>query len=304
MKPHHRLLLRLLALLGVAALPCQAALNVVATLPDFGSLAQAVGGPDVQVTSLAKGTEDAHFVDPRPSFIRVLNRAEVLLHGGAELEAGWLPPLLNNARNARILPGQPGNVPLSTAAQLLEVPTTPVDRSQGDVHPLGNPHFWLDPANVRAMADLVARTFARLDPAHAAGYTTRCKEFQDQLDRKMPVWAKAMESVRGTKIITYHKSYNYFAHTYGLEVAGEIEPKPGVEPSPTHIQSLIARTREAGVRFIVIEPFRPHRAADSLAAAIGARVLVLPEKVGSTDQARDVLTLLDTLVNAFTTAKP
>src|SRR5437879_5073239 len=172
-------------------LPAQAKLNVVATLPDYGSIAQAIGGDKVKVTSIARGTEDQHFVDARPSFVRVLNQADVLIEGGAELEICWLPPLVNGARNEKILSDAPGHVVLSRGIRLLEVPTGPVDRSMGDVHPLGNPHFTLDPANAKVAANTLADTFSRLDPPNAETYRANLKKFEERLDQKLAEWTKA-----------------------------------------------------------------------------------------------------------------
>src|SRR3989442_10435414 len=180
-------IISLAALLG-GALSSHAKLNVVATLPDFGAIAQEIGGDKIKVTSIARGTEDQHFVDARPSYVRVLNQADVLIEGGAELEVGWLPPLVNGARNGKILSEAPGHVILSRGIRLLEVPTSPVDRSMGDVHPFGNPHFTLDPANGKIIAARLAATFARLDPADASVYQANLQKFTQRLDRKLSEW--------------------------------------------------------------------------------------------------------------------
>src|SRR2546428_3636757 len=196
---------------GVVLLPsaAHAKLNVVATLPDFGSIAQAIGGDKVKVTSIARGNEDQHFVDARPSYIRVLNQADVLIEGGAELEVGWLPPLVNGARNGKILSDAPGHVILSRSIRLLEVPTSPVDRSMGDVHPFGNPHFTLDPANGKIIASRLAETFCTLDAANAEFYRANAQKFNQRLDKKLAEWTKLLEPYRGTKVVTYHKSFSY-----------------------------------------------------------------------------------------------
>src|SRR5437773_1628372 len=206
----------LLLVIALVAATAQAKLNVVATLPDFGAIAQEIGGDKIKVTSIAKGTEDPHFVDAKPSYIRVLNQADVLLEGGAELEIGWLPPLVNGARNSKILGDAPGHVILSRGIRLLEVPTGPVDRSMGDVHPLGNPHFWLDPENGKIMAGTLAETFSKLDPANAAAYEGNLKNFNERLDKKAAEWTKALEPYRGTKVVTYHKSLTYFLERFGF----------------------------------------------------------------------------------------
>jgi len=286
----------LLPLLG------HAKLNVVATLPDFAALAEAVGGDLVKVASLAKGTEDAHFVDARPSFIRVLNQADVLIESGTDLEIGWLPPLINSARNTKILPGQERRVALARGIELLDVPSGPVDRSQGDVHATGNPHYWLDPANGKIIAAHLAAVFARLDPANASAYQTNLVQFTERLDRRLAAWSTRMAPGRGVKVLTYHKSYEYFARRFGLEIVGQLEPKPGLEPSATHINGLIARAKEQDVKLVLIEPFRPRKTPEYVAAEIGAKVIVLPDKVGGHQKVQDYLSLFDYAVEQITAA--
>ncbi len=278
------------ALLAGAA---EAKLNVVATVPDFGAIAEEVGGDKVKVTTIARGTEDQHFVDARPSYIRVLNQADVLIEGGAELEVGWLPPLVAGARNQRILSDAPGHVILSRGIRLLEVPTGPVDRSMGDVHPFGNPHYSLDPANGKIIAGALTETFSRLDSGSAGYFEERRKKFDERLDKKMAEWAKLLEPYRGAKVITYHKSFDYFVERFGLELAGTIEPKPGIEPSPSYINGLIPRLKAAGVKIVMIEPFRPRRTPEYVAQAIGAKLLLLPGAVGGNEKVKDYIGLFD-----------
>ena len=282
-------------LLASALLPlaAHARLNVVATLPDFGAIAEAIGGDKVKVTSIAKGTEDPHFVDAKPSYIRVLNQADVLIEGGAELEIGWLPPLVNNARNAKILSDAPGHIILTPYLHLLELPGGAVDRSMGDVHPLGNPHFWLDPANGRIIAKVLADRFSQLDAGDAALFQANLQKFAERLDQKTAEWTRRLEPYRGTKVVTYHKSFEYFLARFGLVLAGTIEPKPGIEPSPSYVNSLIPRVKEAGVKLVLIEPFRPQRTPEYLAQAIGAKLLLLPQSVGGNGTVKDYLALLD-----------
>jgi len=280
----------------------QAKLNVVATLPDYGAIAEAIGGEHVKVTSLAKGTEDPHFVDARPSFIRVLNQADVLLEGGAEMEIGWLPTLVNNARNSKILGNTPGHVVMSLGVPLIDVPAAPVDRSQGDVHPAGNPHFAHDPANGKVMAVHLAEVFGKLDPPNVAFYEANLKKFNERLDQKLAEWTKQMEPYRGTKVVTYHKSYEYFAARFGLVIVGQIEPKPGIEPSPTHINALIPRLKEAGARLVMIEPNRPRKTPQYVADAIGAKLVILPGMVGGHEKIRDYFSLFDYDVAQITAA--
>lgn len=283
-------------------LPAFAKLNVVATLPDYGAIAEAVGGDQVKVTSLARGTEDPHFIDARPSYIRLLNQADVLLEGGAEMEIGWLPPLVNNARNPKILAGAPGHVVMSQGITLLGVPTEPVDRSQGDVHPAGNPHFAHDPINGKIMAKQLADVFTRLDSANGYIYQANLKRFIEQVDKKLAEWTKQLEPYRGTKVVTYHKSFEYFASRFGLEIVGQIEPKPGIEPSPTHINALIPKMKEAGVKLVLIEPNRPRKTPQYVADAIGAKLVVLPGMVGGNEKIKDYVGLFDYDVAQITAA--
>ncbi len=290
-----RSLLRLLIAAMMTVIPslAHAKLNVVATLPDFGAIAREIGGDKIKVTSIARGTEDPHFVDARPSYIRVLNQADVLLEGGADLEIGWLPPLVNGARNAKIISGGPGRVVMSQGVRLLDVPGGPIDRSMGDVHPAGNPHFWLDPANGRIMATHLADVFTKLDSANAVTYTGNLAKFNERLERKMAEWTKLMEPFRGTKVVTYHKSYEYLAERFGLSIVGQIEPKPGLEPSPTHINALIPRMKEAGAKLVWIEPNRPRRTPEYVAQAIGGKLVIVPGMVGGHEKAGDYFSLFD-----------
>jgi zinc/manganese transport system substrate-binding protein len=276
-----------------ASLTAHAKLNVVASLPDFGAIAQEIGGDKVKVTSIARGTEDPHFVDARPSFIRVLNQADLLLEGGAELEIGWLPPLVNGARNGKILTDASGHLILSRGVRLLEVPAGPIDRSMGDVHPFGNPHYWLDPANGKIIAAEIAAGLAAVDAANAAYYQAHLQKFNERLDRKIAGWSALLEPYRGTKVITYHKSYEYLAARFGLVIVGQIEPKPGIEPSPSYLNALVPRAKQEGVKLVLIEPFRPHKTPEYLAAAIDAKLVILPTSVGANENDKDYFSLFD-----------
>ena len=274
----------------------QGALNVVSTLPDFASIAELVGGDRIRVTVLAKGTEDPHFVDARPSFIRILNKADLLLEGGADLEIGWLPPLVQNARNSRILGDASGHVLMSRGIRLLDVPTAPVNRAQGDVHPMGNPHYWLEPENGKIMAATVAEALKRMDRANTAAYDANVARFNKTLDEKLKQWTHQLEPYRGTKILTYHKTFNYFAERFGFQIVGQLEPKPGIEPSPTHINALIPKAKSEGVKLLLIETFRPRRTPTHVAEAIGAKLLIVPSSVGGHEKVKDYFDLFDYLV--------
>jgi zinc/manganese transport system substrate-binding protein len=287
-------ILVLLVAIGSAA---QAKVNVVTTTSDFASIVEHVGGEHVNVNSIAKGSEDPHFIDAKPSFIRLLNQADLLIEGGAELEVGWLPPLLNNARNRRILAGASGHLALARHVKLRDVPSQPVDRSQGDVHPGGNPHFWLDPENARLMAEATAEALSRIDPVHRADYAANLKQFTERLTRKLADWRAALAPFRGTKVVTYHKSFDYFLDRFGFELVSTLEPKPGLEPSAGHIRSLITRVKASGVKLVLAETFRAKRTPEHVARETGARVLFLPGSVGAVPQAGDYFSLLDHYVS-------
>ncbi|HEY1172935.1 MAG TPA: metal ABC transporter substrate-binding protein [Verrucomicrobiae bacterium] len=284
------------------ALNAQAALEVVATTPDLGSIAIAVGGDKVHVTNLARGTEDPHFVDAKPSFARILNKADVLIEGGADLEIGWLPPLVDGARNRKIIRGGEGRVDASEGVAMLEMPEGKVDRSQGDVHAAGNPHYLLNPDNGKIVAKHLAAHFSKVDPANAGVYSKNLSDFETALDAKTKEWSGSLQSFQGIKVVTYHKSFEYFAKRFGLVVAGQIEPKPGIEPSPTYISTLIPKMKEAGVRLVIVEPNRSKKTSEYVATNVGAKVLYLPILVGGNDQAGDYIKLLDYNVKSVAAA--
>lgn len=283
----------LLALTLFTGLDVQAKLNVVATIPDYGAIAEQIGGDKIKVTTIARGTEDQHFVDARPSYVRVLNQADVLIEGGAELEVGWLPPLVNGARNSKILSDAPGHVIMSRGVRLLEVPSGAVDRSMGDVHPFGNPHYSLDPANGKILAATLSSVFSKLDPSNAAHYEANLKKFNDALDKKLAEWAKSLEPYKGTKVVTYHKSFDYLLERLGLQLVGTIEPKPGIEPSPSYVSGLIPKLKSEGVKLVIIEPFRPRKTPEYVAKSAGVKLLILPGSVGGNEKIKDYFGLFD-----------
>jgi zinc/manganese transport system substrate-binding protein len=256
----------------LAAVSGEARLNVVATTADFGAIAQEIGGGNVAVTVLARPVEDPHFVDARPSFIVKLNRADALIEGGAELEAGWLQPLLQGARNPRLAPGQPGRVICHHGVQLLEIPTT-LDRAKGDIHAAGNPHYLLDPANAKTVAAHVADAFCQLDAASCASYRANLKKFTDTLEAKIAAWQKLLEPFQGQRIVAYHNSWPYFAQRFGLRIDLFLEPKPGLPPSPAHLAGVIAQMKQEKARVIFVEPYLNRKTAESVARSTGAVVL-------------------------------
>jgi zinc/manganese transport system substrate-binding protein len=264
-----------LAALTLLAPAADKKLNVVCTLPDLAAVTDAVAGQNINLTCLAGPSEDPHFVDPRPSFAKILNKADLLIEGGIELEIGWLPPLVQNARNAKILLGQPGHLNASERVEIKERPTGPVDRSQGDVHPLGNPHYLMDPLNAVIVAQQVAERLGQLDGAHADVFKQNAQKFAEEIKTQLPEWQKIIEPVKGEKVITYHKSFPYFIERFGLEFFDALEPKPGIEPSPSHIADLIKRGKAAGIKLILIEENRPRKTPERVAQEIGAKVVIL-----------------------------
>jgi zinc/manganese transport system substrate-binding protein len=281
-----------LALTALAASALAAdTLAVVATTPDLGAIARSVGGDRVEVTSIARPTEDPHFVDARPSFVRTLNKADVLIEGGAYLEAGWLPPLVDGARNSKIAAGAPGRIVASQGIALRDVPTS-LDRSMGDVHPLGNPHYLLDPVNAKTAAGTIAAGFCAADAAGCDLYREGAQRFAAAIDAKLPQWQSALAAVKGAKVVTYHKNFDYLADRFGLVVFDNLEPKPGIPPSPTHIAELVPRMQAAGVKLILVEPNREQQTPEFVADKTGARVVPLPLMPGG-EEASDYVALID-----------
>ena len=292
-----KLLPSLLFALAATAAPSGAAadLKVVATTSEYAALATAVGGDRVAVTTIAKPTEDPHFVDARPSQIVAMNRADVLIEGGAELEIGWLPPLLDGARNPRILVGAPGHVVASAGIQLLDIPAA-ADRSQGDTHLAGNPHFMLDPENARIVATHLARVFTALDPAGKSAFAANLEAFDSALTARMQEWTAALAPFRGRQIVTYHPTWRYFCRRFGLEANTFLEPKPGIPPSPPHLAAVIAKMAAENIRVLLLEPYQPRKTAESVAAHNGARVVDVCQFPGALPGTATYLDLIDTNV--------
>lgn len=276
-------------------------LRVVTTTPDLAALAREIGGDAVEVGALAKPTEDPHYVDAKPSHIVTLNRADVLIEGGAELELGWLPPLLESARNDKIAAGAPGRIIASHGIRMLEVPTT-FDRSRGDVHALGNPHFLLDPLNVRIVAAQIAGHFAQVDPAAADVFTANRKAFETTLDLKLIEWQQQLAPYRGAKIVTYHKDFVYLAERFNLEVVETLEPKPGIAPSPAHLAKVIATMRSANARVILVQPYQNRKTAETVARQTNAVVLDLAQQPGALTNTTTYFALMDHVVRSLATA--
>src|SRR3954464_3110697 len=291
-----------LYLLSLAfAASASAKLNVVATLPDYAALAREIGGDKVDVTVLAKPTEDPHFVDARPSFVVKLKAADVLIEGGAELEIGWLPPLLQSARNAKIESGGPGRVVASTGIRLMNVPTN-VTRAAGDVHALGNPHFAIDPIIAKTIAQHIAQSFSAVDAANAATYDGNYKKFEATINAKLQQWGAAMLAFKGQHVVAYHDSWPYFAHRFGVEIDIFLEPKPGIPPSPSHLADVINQVKAQHIKAIIVEPFHDRKIAEKVAAETGAKVVDFAQFPGGLPGTDSYVTLIDKLINGLTAA--
>jgi zinc/manganese transport system substrate-binding protein len=298
----------LLAGLILPASPARAAIKVVATTQDLESLAKEVGGDKIETESLAKGYQDPHQVEPKPSFILKLNRADLLIVVGRELEIGWLPPLINQARNPKIQPGADRYLDASTFAHILEIPAGQITRAMGDVHPQGNPHYWLSPENGRRIAQGIQKKLAQISPADAPYFAQRLADFDKRLAEAEKRWSADMAPYRGAKIVTYHRSWPNFVEAYGLNVVGYVEPKPGIPPSPSHTFELGQEMKKDNIRIIIIEPYFDSKTPNAIGRETGAQVVTLAPSVGGAKGApvADYIQLFDynvrTLVAAFKAA--
>ena len=275
----------------------EAALNVVTSTSDLASIVSEVGGDKVAVESLARGYQDPHFVEAKPSFVLKLNKADLLVVVGRDLEIGWLPALINQARNARIQPGADGYFDASLTAKILDLPSGQITRAMGDVHPLGNPHYWLDPENGRRIAKAVQAKLSQKDPANAAYYAQRAADFDRRLSEAQQRWTSMMAPYKGIKVVTYHRSWANFADAFGIDVIGYVEPKPGIPPTPQHTLDVIQAMRAQGIKLIIVEPYFDSKTPNSIASQTGGQVLVLPPSVGGVPAASDYLKLFETNIS-------
>jgi zinc/manganese transport system substrate-binding protein len=315
-----------------------ASLKVVTTTTVLKSLTEAVGGDKVQVTSIGTGREDPHFIQAKPSYMLEAHEADLWIRVGLELEIGYEAPIIDGARNPKIRIGQPGHLDASQGVLLLEVPTTRVTRAMGDVHPEGNPHYWLDPLNARIMAKTTADRLAELGPADSGAFAANLRQFQKHLDEHMfgkPLvekyggerlwalqlngtfddflaregqtaalggWLGRMQPFKGKEIVIYHRSWDYFANRFGLVLADELEPKPGIPPTAAHLNDVIERMKADSIKLILVEPFYERKSADLVAAKTGARVVVCANCPGGQPEATDYLSLMDMVVGRVSEA--
>ena len=288
-----KLIIAVAAVLGGIS-STHAKLNVVATTPELAAIAREVGGNRVEVVSLAKPTEDTHFVDPKPSFVVKLARADLLVEGGAELEIGWLPPLLEGARNPKLI-----RIAIAPGIQLLEVPTA-LDRSKGDVHALGNPHYMTDPVNGQIAAQRIADGLTKVDSAGAETYRANLAKFNARIEAKMAGWKKLLAPFAGKQVVAYHNTWPYFSERFGLKIELFLEPKPGIPPTPASLAEVITRMKAEHLRLIIVEPYQNRKTAETVAAETGATVVPVTQYPGGVKGTEaGYVELIDYLVNAL-----
>ncbi len=314
-------------------------LKVVATLPDLASIAEAVGGDRLEVTSIAVGVQDPHFVDPKPSYVVKLRDADLFLVNGLELEVGWVPPLLSGARNPAVNPGAPGYLDCSVGISVIEVPSGDVSRAEGDVHPRGNPHYLLDPLNGKIVAHHLAEALGRLEPAHAMEYVAREREFAKAIDEKMfgaalvaevggtkldrlarsgelesflashrlgdklGGWMAKLQPMKGRRIVFFHRSFSYFNARFGLVVSEFIEQKPGIQPGPAHLADVITEIRKSSIPFVGTHAFYDSKIASMVAEKGGAKLVIFPLAVGGAKGADSYTSLFDVITDSMIAAR-
>lgn len=293
-------------LLGLAVVllsaPAFADLKVATSLSDLADVAQAVGGKHVTAISLCKGYEDPHFVPAKPSLMKAIQDADVFVSVGLELDGGWLPLVIPGSRNPKIQPGAKGFVDASEGVDVLEKPIGTVSRAEGDIHPLGNPHYYVDPKNLEVVADHLSRVFSDLDPANAADYTANAEAFDKKMEQAIKGWEKQLEPYKDSKLVVFHENFVYFADRFGLKIFGTVEPKPGIPPNPRYLTETAEAMKAAGVKVVIYQPYHDADASNELAKKAGATAYVIPTEVGGTPEAKDVFSKFDFIVSTLAKA--
>ena len=299
--PRRLIVLGVLAALALAP-AARAEVRVVTTTEGLASLARGVGGDRVEVESLSRGIQDPHFVDANPTLALKLRHADLLVDVGLDLEIGWLPPLVNQSRNAEIQPNGRRRLTAASAVGVLEIPTGPVDRSQGDLHPAGNPHFLSDPRRALRVARAIAARLGQLDPPGAASYQANLAAFSKRLAEAEARWATELAPVKGRKLMTHHRTMTYFLDWSGIDLAGVLEPKPGVPPPPSHLADMVGVARREGVKAVVVENYYDPKSDELVSRLSGAKLVVIPGDVGGVPEAKDYLAYVDHLVRRVSQA--
>ncbi len=282
---------------GSAQARAQGKLNVMASTEDLASIAREVAGDRADIDSIARGYQDPHFVEAKPSFILKLQRADLLIVVGRELEIGWLPPLIQQSRNSKIQAGAAGYLDASLNARILDIPQGQVTRAMGDVHPQGNPHYWLDPENGKAIAQSIAAKLSELRPGDKAYFSQRLDDFSKRLAEAEQRWLAAMAPFKGLKVVSYHRSYTNLADRFGLDIVGYVEPKPGIPPTPQHTLDLMSEMKRQNIKIVIVEPYFDLKTPNAIGRDTGAKVLVVPPSVGGVKDITDYFKLFDYDIN-------
>ena len=277
-------------------------LNIVTATQDLAAITREIGGDHINVESIAKGYQDPHFVEPKPSFLLRLMHADLLEVVGLELEIGWLPPLITQSRNAKIQVGANGYMDLSRYCQILEIPQGQITRAMGDVHPLGNPHYWLDPENGRRMAKAIEQKLAEMRPDDAAYFAQNYADFDSRVRAAEKRWEEKLAPYKGRKVVTYHRSWPNFCERFGLDVIDYVEPRPGIPPTPSHTLEVINNMKGQGIHLILVEPYFDLRTPNAIARAVGGEALVLLPSVGGVKEVNSYFELFDYDVKLLTAA--
>jgi len=287
-------ILKCVGALGAAlsALPAAAALNIFACEPEWGSLAQELGGDKVSVYSATTALQDAHHIEARPSLIARIRSADLLVCSGSELEIGWLPLLLTQSGNPRIQLGNPGYFEASQYVVKLEIPKI-IDRALGDIHPGGNPHIHTDPRNIARVAQALEERLVQLDPANADSYRSRGKSFRERWQAAIARWERQAAPLKGVPAVVYHKDFSYFINWTGMREVGSLEPKPGIPPTPSHLAELIDQMKRSPAKVIVYSPYNSPQAAEFLSSKANIPTVMMPFTVGGTGKAKDLFGLFD-----------
>ncbi len=276
-------------------------LKIVTTIPDLKSIAELIGGDRVTAFSIATGYQNPHFVDPKPSYILKLSKADIFITVGLDLEIGWVPPLLNSARNSKIQKGGEGYIDASSNIPLLQVPSR-IDRGEGDIHIYGNPHYWLDPLNGKIIAQRITITLSRMDPDHEGLFQANLKKFNALLDAKVKEWEGKLGRFKNTKVIAYHNEWPYFEQRFGLKIIDFLEPKPGIPPTPSQLTKIINTMKREQIRIIINSPYFTAESADLVARNSGGKVVTLATSVGATPEIKTYFDMFDYNVSQIASA--
>lgn len=272
--------------------PAASQIKVVTTLTDLKSITEFIGGNRVDVFAIATGYQNPHFVDPKPSYILKLAHADMFVTVGLDLETGWVPPLLNSARNAKIQKGGDGYTDASVNVPLLQVPTS-INRGEGDIHIYGNPHYWLDPANGKFIAQNIFNTLSRLDPDHRDMYRANLNRFNEAIDAKIKEWTGKLAPYKNTKVIVYHNEWPYFEQRFGLHIMDFLEPKPGIPPTPSQLAKVIGEMKRENIKIIINSPYFTTEDANLVARNAGGKVVTLATSVAAFNGIKTYFDLFD-----------